>query len=184
MYLQKWYEKGLSPAAYQATLTDHKAGFQHIYKHFVLPEDTAFFAAAKAKELQILVLAEPWCGHCMLNIPILLQLAEKIDAPVRFLLRDENLTLMDQYLTNGKSRSIPIFLFLNREGEEVGKWGPIADSTKQFVAAYRAELPEKTAPEYEEKFQAMVQQLSQAFREKTELWKGTYESMKATIQTL
>ncbi len=41
------------------------------------------------------------------------QLLEKADMPVKFLLRDENLVLMDQYLTNGKSRTIPIMIFIN-----------------------------------------------------------------------
>ncbi len=79
----------------------------------------------------------------MLNIPVLLRLSEKTNTPVRFLPRDENLELMDQYLTNGKSRTIPIFIFIDNDGNEVAKWGPIAERTKQFVDQYRESFQQK-----------------------------------------
>src|SRR5690625_6161251 len=53
----------------------------------------------------------------MLNIPIFLKIAEIANMPVRFLNRDENLELMDEYLTNG-NRVIPIFIFIDEDGNE------------------------------------------------------------------
>src|SRR5699024_12202201 len=95
--------------------------FLHIYDNFLLPEDEAKLAAIKEKNLRVLALAEVWCGHCMLCVPILLRLAEKTGMPVKILPRDENLELMDQYLTNEK-RIIPIFVFIDEDGNEVAKW--------------------------------------------------------------
>ena len=156
MALNKWYDKGLTPDQYIESLEKHKEGFLHIYKNFKPSTDNDFFQQVEDMNLRVLVLAEPWCGHCMLNIPILLRLAKKTDMPVRLLLRDENLELMDEYLTNGKSRTIPIILFIDEDGNEVTKWGPIAKRTKRFVDTYKKDLPSKDADDYEEKFTEMI----------------------------
>src|SRR5690625_7979240 len=106
----------------------------------------------------------------MLNIPIFLKIAKQTGMGVKFLPRDENLELMDQYLTNG-NRTIPIFIFINEDGEEVGKWGPIAPTVREFTSQYRDKLPPKDSPEYDEKFQEMIKITAKAFREDENLWK-------------
>src|SRR5690625_975770 len=132
MSLNDWFDKGLEPEEYMGHLDKHKDNFYNIYNNFTLPSDEDFFASVKDKNLRVVALAEVWCGHCMLDIPILLHMADKTDMPVRFLPRDDNLELMDQYLTNG-NRTIPIFIFIDRDGNEVGKWGPVAESVREFV---------------------------------------------------
>lgn len=181
MSLNKWFEKGISPEKYMASLEKHKEGFVHIYNHFTLPADDAFFQVVKESNLRIIVLAEGWCGHCMLNIPVLFRLAEKTGMPVSVLARDENLELMDQYLTNGKSRTIPIFIFIDEAGNEVAKWGPKSAYTGEFVNKYAAELPSKEAADYQDKFMEMITFMSASFRDNSEFWDATYESMKETL---
>ena len=73
----------------------------------------------------ILVLTEGWCGDAAQIVPVL-QWLDKASPRVTLLcaLRDENLRLIDQYLTNG-GRSIPLVLFLDPATEEVlASWGP------------------------------------------------------------
>ncbi len=182
MELNQWYNKGIHTEEYIRTLEEHKAGFLHIYENFNLPDDHAFFQAIKEKKLRTIILAEVWCGHCMLNIPVFLRLAEKADLPVRILRRDENLELMDQYLTNGKSRTIPIFIFIDEDGNQVTKWGPIADKTKQFVTPLKEKLPPKEAADYQEKFTELIQFTAKSFRENSDFWFGVYDSMKETLE--
>src|SRR5699024_1392612 len=109
-----------------------------------------------ARKLRVIALTEDWCGDAMLNIPILLRMAEKADMPVRMLLRDDNLELMDQYLTNGKSRSIPIFIFIDEAGQEQAVWGPRAAKIQAFIDKSRSELPSKDADDYNEKFKEVI----------------------------
>lgn len=184
MSLQDWFEKGLSKEAYMETLEKHKDGFHTIYEQFEIPADTDFFTKVESKNLRAIILAEPWCGHCMLNIPIVLRLAEKANLPVKFLPRDENLELMDQYLTNGKSRTIPIMIFINEAGEEVAKWGPLAPRTKAFMDPLKAELPSKDAADFDEKFQTLIQYTAKTFAEDASLWQGVYDSMKETLEAI
>lgn len=184
MSLQTWFEKGLTKEQYMETLAKHKEGFHHILNNFTLPNDETFILALKNKNVRAVILAEPWCGHCMLNIPILLNFADKAELPVKFLLRDDNLVLMDQYLTNGKSRTIPIMIFIDENGQQVAKWGPIAPTTKQFMDPYRADLPAKDAEDYDDKFKEMITATAQAFQTDEKLWNGVYESMKETLSTI
>jgi hypothetical protein len=72
-----------------------------------------------------LVISEAWCGDAAQNLPYLQLMAaasEKIE--LKIVLRDENLELMDQFLTAG-GRSIPKLILLNADTNEVlGDWGP------------------------------------------------------------
>ena len=182
MTLNKWYDKGLTVDQYIESLKVHKEGFMHVNKNFKLPNDEVFFQSVTEKNLRVLILAEPWCGHCMFNIPVLLQLATKTDMPVRILPRDENLELMDQYLTNGKSRSVPIFIFIDESGEEVAKWGPIADRTKQFADELKVKLPEKDAEDYDDKFKEFIASIGKELRDNSDFWIASYEGMKLALE--
>lgn len=182
MDLNKWFDKGITPETYIELLEKHKDSFTQIYNNFKLPTDDDFFESLEEQNLRAVVLAEPWCGHCMLTVPVFLRLAEKTAMPVRFLLRDENLELMDQHLTNGKSRSIPIYLFIDKDGNEVKKWGPIANKTKQFTDEQKAKLPSKDAEDYDEKFKELITVMTHTFHEDSDFWYGTYDSMKQVLK--
>ena len=72
-----------------------------------------------------LIITEGWCGDAAQNIPIIEKIAaESEHIETRYVLRDENLELMDAYLTNN-ARSIPKMIALDAETmEEIGTWGP------------------------------------------------------------
>ncbi|GGB06883.1 hypothetical protein GCM10011511_32950 [Puia dinghuensis] len=73
-----------------------------------------------------LVLTEAWCGDAAHITPIMQALAALNPLiTLRFLMRDDNLELMDRYLTNGVSRSIPKLIGLDTATlEELFTWGP------------------------------------------------------------
>ena len=75
-------------------------------------------------KLHWVILTESWCGDAAQNIPVFAKIAEaNPNITLHFLLRDENLELMDKYLTKG-SRSIPKLICLDEELNELGTWGP------------------------------------------------------------
>lgn len=180
MGLNNWYDRGLEPKEYIDSLDKHRENFFKIFNNFTLPEDQEFFKSLENKNLRVVVLAEVWCGHCMLNIPVLLRIAEKVHMPVRFLKRDQNLELMDKYLTNG-NRTIPIFIFIDEVGNEVAKWGPIADTVRQFTSKYRDELPPKDAEDYEEEFKKLITITGKAFSETPQFWEDIYKEFKEAL---
>ncbi len=85
-----------------------------------------------------LVLTEGWCGDAAQNIPVIHKIAaENPNINLKLVLRDENLELMDAFLTNG-GRSIPKLIALNEEKEVINTWGPRPTTATQMVADYKA----------------------------------------------
>ncbi|MEO6304270.1 MAG: thioredoxin family protein [Bacteroidia bacterium] len=89
-----------------------------------------------------LVLTEGWCGDAAQNIPTIHLIEEKCKKiELKLIFRDENLELMDQYLTDG-GRSIPKLICLNKVSlKEVFTWGPRPDAVQRIMH----ELREKKA---------------------------------------
>ncbi|WP_042222734.1 thioredoxin family protein [Oceanobacillus manasiensis] len=181
MNLNTWFDKGMSPDVYIESMEKHKDNLLYIYDTYSLPADTDFFTELQNKQLRAIVLTEDWCGDAMLNIPILLHLAEAGQIDVRMLLRDQNLELMDNYLTNGKSRSIPIVIFIDQDGNEVAKWGPRAERIQEFVSESQDKLPEKDAADYKEKFNEMILFMTKSFRDNHDFWDEVYNSLKQAL---
>ncbi|WP_435261518.1 thioredoxin family protein [Tenacibaculum sp. nBUS_03] len=72
-----------------------------------------------------LVLTEGWCGDAAHNLPMINKIAkENSNIDLQLVLRDENLELMDSFLTNG-GRSIPKLIVLDDEKNVIGTWGPV-----------------------------------------------------------
>ena len=71
-----------------------------------------------------MVITEGWCGDSAQSFPIIHRLANVNPlVEIRVILRDENLDILDAYLTDGK-RGIPKLVAFNRDGEELFTWGP------------------------------------------------------------
>jgi len=179
MNLNDWFERGISTDKYTEALDKHRESFFHIYENFKVPEADKEKLQSKSN-LRAIALAEVWCGHCMLDIPILLRMLEAANIPIRFLPRDSHLELMDNYLTNNK-RYIPIFIFIDEEGNEVSKWGPMAPEVESFVNKLKEDLPEKGTDGYEDAWKEYVQKIGDTFTKDAKIWQSVYEDIKQAI---
>ncbi|AZJ34101.1 thioredoxin family protein [Tenacibaculum singaporense] len=84
-----------------------------------------------------LVLTEGWCGDAAQNLPVINKIAEENpNINLKLVLRDENLELMDEFLTNG-GRSIPKLIALNKENEVINTWGPRPTIATKMVVDYK-----------------------------------------------
>ncbi|HEX8289280.1 MAG TPA: thioredoxin family protein [Pyrinomonadaceae bacterium] len=91
-----------------------------------------------------LVITEGWCGDAAQNIPIIEKIAaENSNIETRYVLRDENLELMDKYLTYN-ARSIPKLIALDEETlEEIGTWGPRPKAAMDYFFQMKEQGMEK-----------------------------------------
>tara|TARA_B110000503_G_C7140046_1_gene410463 strand:+ start:200 stop:811 length:612 start_codon:yes stop_codon:yes gene_type:complete len=86
-----------------------------------------------------LLITEGWCGDAAQNLPVINKMADLNDQiDVKLVLRDENLELMDLFLTNGGS-AIPKLIILDTENNVINTWGPRPTVATNMVAAYKAE---------------------------------------------
>jgi len=115
------FAQGMTYEAYKAQMTRNRERLEANEQSLDLGgEDVEFFAGLPAP-LNVLVLAEDWCGDVINNLPVLNGLAQasgKLN--VRIFLRDQNLDLTEPYLKDGKHRSIPVFAFLDESLSPVG----------------------------------------------------------------
>jgi Thioredoxin len=86
-----------------------------------------------------LVLTEGWCSNSAQIVPVLDKIVPlNSNIELKFLLRDENPGLMDWYLTNGKSRSIPKLIAVDENFEELFNWGPRPKVLQEVTYRMRA----------------------------------------------
>lgn len=86
-----------------------------------------------------LLITEGWCGDAAQNLPVINKMADLNDhIDLKLVLRDENLELMDLFLTNGGS-AIPKLIILDKEINVINTWGPRPTVATNMVAAYKAE---------------------------------------------
>ncbi|WP_391204123.1 thioredoxin family protein [Psychrobacillus sp. L4] len=174
---QQYFEKAKSLTQYMDDMTTKKEESFNIYNQFEVPADDEFIAVLKESAPHILVITEDWCGDAMLNNAILRKIAEAAGIEVRAVYRDENVDLIDQYLTNG-GRSIPVYLLINNNGEVIGKWGPRAEKVQQFVSEGREQLPSKEDPSFEELQKAFYQQMTKELIDNKDFHLAVYEDIR------
>ncbi|MGB5821007.1 MAG: thioredoxin family protein [Saonia sp.] len=115
-------------------------------KTLKIDADTASKIATIDKKITWLVLTESWCGDASPSMPVMNKIAElNPNIELKVLLRDENVELMNRFLTNN-AMSIPKLIAMDRETNEVvGEWGPRPGTATEMVAAYKKEHGTLTA---------------------------------------
>ncbi|MEM1359756.1 MAG: thioredoxin family protein [Bacteroidota bacterium] len=94
--------------------------------------------ASLDKPYLLLALTEGWCGDAAQLLPLINHMAEATDQlSLQLVLRDENLELMDHFLTDG-GRGIPKVLVLDPERLEVlADWGPRPEPAQALAMDYK-----------------------------------------------
>jgi hypothetical protein len=135
------FEQGMTYDEYKAQMTRSQERFEANERDLEVDPATLAAITGLKQPLNVAVLAEDWCGDVIANLPILGRLARdggKLN--VRVFLRDQNLDLMDQYLNKGQFRSIPTFVFLDGEFQEIGVFKERPDSVTDLRAQRRREI--------------------------------------------
>ena len=117
-----------------------------------IDENLKNLAQNNQRKMIWLVITEGWCGDAAQNIPLIEKIAaESANIETRYILRDENLELIDAYLTNN-ARSIPKLIALDAESLEVIEtWGPRPQVAMNYYHELKNHHLEK--PEIMEKLQ-------------------------------
>ncbi len=99
-----------------------------------LTEETKSILKKIKEPITWLVITEGWCGDAAQIVPVLQHMAlENTNIDLRFILRDQNLPIIDAFLTNN-ARSIPKVIFLNSNTLEVlDSWGPRPSEVQKMV---------------------------------------------------
>ncbi|MBV9329254.1 MAG: thioredoxin family protein [Chloroflexi bacterium] len=174
------FDAGMTYDAYKAQMTRNKEQFEQNEKDLQLSADDVAAFKNLPRPVNVLALAEDWCGDVVANLPILGRLEKEAGGKlnVRVLLRDQQPgeKVMDEHLNKGQFKSIPTLIFLDANFNEVGTWIERPDSvTKLREEKRRAQYaahpewgdPSKPIAELPEEVRTQVQQGAAAIRTET-----------------
>jgi Thioredoxin len=142
------FEQGLTYQQYKEQMTRNREQFDKNETQFQPAPTDVEALRGLPQPLNVAVMAEDWCGDVIANLPVLGKLAQtsgKLN--LRIFLRDQNLDIMDQYLKEGKFRSIPVFAFFDQDFNSVGQFIERPASVTELRARKRSEIFAKN-PEF------------------------------------
>ncbi len=105
-------------------------------------------------EAYFLVITESWCGDAAQTIPMINKVATAAGIDLKIVLRDQNLELMDEFLTEGNRAIAKLILVSRIDHQVLGTWGP-----RPTPAASMVQTEKK-----------LKGRLSPAFKERLQLW--------------
>lgn len=92
-------------------------------KSFKIDEEQTGKLKATGFQGKILIISEPWCGDASATVPAVSRFFTAAGIEVKIFLRDNDLSLIDRFQTNG-TQSIPKILLLNEDLSVKADWGP------------------------------------------------------------
>jgi len=117
------FAQGMTPRQYVDQMGVNKDRFLAIFDSAAVGDADVQLLDRFGRTRRILVITEDWCGAAIASVPFVLRLAERApDVEARIFLRDENPDLMDQYLKDGRYRSIPVFAFFDEHMNELARF--------------------------------------------------------------
>lgn len=161
--------KGLKPQQFIESMTKNKEAFLDWQEKFTWEneEDQKFFQSLQFRDdLRCLILAADWCGDVVRNVPVVFRALAETEMPVEVLIMEEHLDVMDQFLTMG-GRAIPVVIFTDTGGFVLGTWGPRPKHVQAVMNAFKAENPDRNAPDYEEKLKKVRAEMLKQYGEGT-----------------
>ncbi len=154
---------------------------KRLEKTVELNESVKEKALAVNRKMIWLIITEGWCGDAAQNIPAIEKIAAASpNIETRYVLRDENLELMDKYLTYN-ARSIPKLIVLDAETfAELGTWGPRPQAAMDYFFEMKHQGLEK--PQMMENLQRWYnsdkeESLQAEFETLLEQWAGRKENV-------
>jgi hypothetical protein len=107
-------------------------------KHLELNEALVDLIKSLTQPQHWIIITEPWCGDAAHIIPFLMRLIQhNLLISYELQLRDSPPYLIESYLTNGTSKSIPKLIVRNSKGQDIFSWGPRPKEAQALFYALR-----------------------------------------------
>ncbi|SHG56300.1 thioredoxin family protein [Chryseobacterium vrystaatense] len=106
-------------------------------KKYVPDEEQLKGLATKNFDGKILIISEAWCGDASATVPALVTFFEGHNE-VRIFLRDNDKSLISQFMTNG-TESIPKVIILDKDFNVKNSWGPRPKFGHELLLKHKAD---------------------------------------------
>jgi hypothetical protein len=142
---KKSWQLGLELDQFVEGMQTHRTDMQRRMKAVILSEAEVKLLKKLDQPVHALVMTEDWCGDSLMNLPILVKIAEA--APhldLRIFLRHE-WTELDAYFQERGITHIPVFIFLDTDFNEIGVWVERSKAASERLAVWVSAHPEYEA---------------------------------------
>lgn len=130
---------------------------ERLDKNFTLTNEQKERLKQIIPAFQLLIISEGWCGDAAQEMPIVNVMMKEIGVEQKIVLRDENPELMNEYLTDG-AKSIPIFIGVGSEGNEIFRWGPRPQHGMDLLKKHKENPQEYTDEQFHQDLQVWYNQ--------------------------
>lgn len=135
------FATGFQWTAYMQDSAKNLERFHENHDDFTLEQDDADFFSHLTSSVNVLILAEDWCGDVVQSLPPIVRILEQTPhLEYRIFKRDENPDIMDQYLTDG-SKAIPFLVFMDQDLNERAQWGPRPADCQAIMRNNKGKIP-------------------------------------------
>lgn len=112
----------------------HREQMQSRQDSIVLDPITLGRLKAIKRRVNVVCIAEDWCGDVVRHVPVLEALASACSKiKTRYITREQHPDVFARFLTNG-GEAIPKFVFVTDTHVEIGNWGPMPNAYKPLIA--------------------------------------------------
>lgn len=132
------YESGMTGQEFLDIVEANKEKFLENVEQATIPDDVkAFFSE---NPVSIAAIGEDWCTDVVHFMPVAIKLAQEVDGvDLRVFQRDKT-DLIESYLNQGQYKSIPVFVFIDSDWNELGHFierpaaatGKMAEESTRF----------------------------------------------------
>jgi len=180
--LRMRFESGMNFDTFKAGAKNNREVYCDLYDTLRVPQETVAAFSERVQQhgshVNVLALAEDWCGDAARAFPLLARLSEAVEGMELRILQSEleaNQTLTKRW-PKGERNPIPIIVFFDPNFSEVGHWVERTQAGNVVLERLKAEHKELEGSAF---FQVAGPKMLQAFKE--ELWKDTLLEWQAAL---
>ena len=117
------FDSGMTTQEYIDQIKVNKDPFVEIYNSVKLPSDAAEWVDALNGSINLAVFTADWCGDAVSTTPVILRFADSSSkVNLQVFNRDDDVPLADTFLPEHRAGTVPIFVVLDGDMNEVARF--------------------------------------------------------------
>ena len=117
------FEAGMTTGEYIEQIKVNKDPFVEIYNAVEIPSEAAEWVNGLSSPINLAVFTADWCGDAVSTTPVILRLADSSsNVNLQVFNRDDDVPLADTFLPEHRAGTVPIFVVLDDEMNEMGRF--------------------------------------------------------------
>lgn len=143
---QEKFDQGMTTREYIDQIKVNKDPFVAIYETVQVPAGSLSLFNGLSEPLKLAVFTADWCGDAVSTTPVILKLADSTpNLSLQVFNRDDELALSNSLLPEHRAGTVPIFVVMDQEMNQVVRFIETANSLVPQIGAMDADIDRETA---------------------------------------